>query len=66
MGLKKSLLSGLVAFAVATLAVRTLASSRSGTKIGLLAGGAVAVRTLLSGGDDDAVEELSIEDPAAE
>jgi len=65
MGLKKSLLSGLVAFAVATLAVRAVASSRGGAKIGLLAGVAVAARSLLSG-DDDAVEELSVEETAAE
>jgi len=65
MGLKKSLLSGLVAFAVATLAVRAIGSARSGAKIGLLAGGAVAARGLLSGGDD-AVEELSVEETAAE
>jgi hypothetical protein len=65
MGLKKSLLSGLVAFAVATLAVRAISSSRSGTTIGLLAAGAVVARALLSG-SDDAVEELSVEENAAE
>jgi len=65
MGLKKSLPSGLVAFAVATLAVRAISSSRSGTTIGLLAAGAVVTRALLSG-SDDAVEELSVEENAAE
>lgn len=49
MGLKKSLLSGLVAFVVASAAARTVGGKRLGTRIGLLTGGSVAVSTWLSG-----------------
>lgn len=62
MGLKKSLLSGIVAFVVATLVVRAVGGD--GTKLGLLTGGSVAVATLLSGGSDDA--EIEFEEVSAE
>jgi hypothetical protein len=62
MGLKKSLLSGIVAFAVATLAVRAVGGD--GTKIGLLTGGSVALASLLSGGSEDAEIEFEDEIPA--
>ncbi|UPV73136.1 hypothetical protein M0R89_11315 [Halorussus limi] len=62
MGLKKSLLSGIVAFVVATLAVRAVGGD--GTKVGLLTGGSVALGTLLSGGSDDT--EIEFEEVPAE
>ncbi|WP_137283564.1 hypothetical protein [Halorussus salinisoli] len=62
MGLKKSLLSGVVAFVVATLAVRAVGGK--GTKIGLLTGGSVAVSTWLSSGTDGAEIEFEDEVPA--
>lgn len=58
MGFNKPLLSGVVAFVVATLAVRAVGGK--GTKIGLLAGGAVAVSTWLSGRGTDS--EIELED----
>ncbi|WP_135851794.1 hypothetical protein [Halorussus salinus] len=61
MGLKKSLLSGIVAFVLATLVVR--AGGGNGTKFGLLTGGSVAVTTWLSGRDDGT--EIEFEDEVA-
>ena len=49
MGLKKSLVSGIVAFAVATLVVRAVGGKRVGTRVGLLTGSSVAFATMLSG-----------------
>jgi hypothetical protein len=62
MGFKKSLLRGIVAFVVATLAIRAVGGN--GTKIGLLTGGSVTIATLLSGESDDA--EIEVEEVPAE
>jgi hypothetical protein len=64
MGLKKSLLSGIVVFALATLVVR--AGGGKGTKFGLLTGGSVAVMSWLSGRDDGTEIEFEDEVAAAE
>lgn len=63
MALKKSLLKGLVAFAVVTLVVRKVGGERLATRVGLLTGGSVAVRSLLSAGDADT--EIEFEDEAS-
>ncbi|USZ68960.1 hypothetical protein NGM10_04290 [Halorussus salilacus] len=65
MGLKKTLLSGIVAFVVATVVVRAVASERTGTKVGLLAGLAVAVRSAMSRDDGEPVE-IATDEVAAE
>ena len=49
MGLKKSLLSGIVAFVVATTVARMIGGKRIGTRVGLLTASSVAVSTWLSG-----------------
>jgi hypothetical protein len=49
MALKRSLGRGVVAFLAATLVARIVGGKRLDTRIGLLAGGAMAVRTWLSG-----------------
>ncbi|WP_435179847.1 hypothetical protein [Halorussus sp. AFM4] len=51
MGLKKSLLGGIVAFVVASTVVRKVGGERLGTRVGLLTGSSVAVSTWLSGRD---------------
>ncbi|WP_135825426.1 hypothetical protein [Halorussus ruber] len=61
MGLKKSLLNGIVAFVVATLAARAVGGD--GTKTGLMTGSSVAIASLLSGGSDST--EIEFEDDAA-
>lgn len=65
MGLKKSLLAGIVAFVVAAAVARAASGNRRGTRIGLLTGGAVALSTLVSGrgddGDADLEDELAAE-----
>ncbi|WP_115862785.1 hypothetical protein [Halorussus litoreus] len=63
MALKKSLLKGLLAFAVATLVARKLSGDRLATRIGLLTGGSVAVSTWLSG--DDVEADIEFEDEAS-
>lgn len=63
MGLKQSVLKGLVAFAVATLVARKLGSERLATRIGLLTGGSVAVSSWLSADEVDA--EIEFEDEAS-
>ncbi|WP_132057512.1 hypothetical protein [Halorussus amylolyticus] len=64
MGFKKSLVSGIVAFVVATLAVRAVGGERFSTKIGVVTGLSVAVSTLLSGGEDDEAEQVAESVPA--
>lgn len=63
MTLKKSLLKGLVAFAIVTLVARKVGAKRLATRIGLLTGGSVAVSTWLSAGDADT--EIEFEDEAS-
>ena len=60
MGLKKSLLRGIVAGIVATLLVRKVGGK--GTKIGALAAGSVALTTWLSGRSST---EIELEDEVA-
>ncbi|WP_128477688.1 hypothetical protein [Halorussus pelagicus] len=62
MGLKKSLLSGIVAFVLTTLIARV--GGGKGTKMGLLTGSAVALVTLLSGESDSTEIEFEDEIPA--
>ena len=61
MGLKKSLLSGVVAFVVATLVARAVGGKRLGTKIGVLTGGSVALSTWMSGRKGDVTVEIEDE-----
>ena len=63
MALKKSVLKGLLAFAVATLVVRKLGREGLATKIGLLAGGSVVLSSWLSG--DEVDTEIEFEDEAS-
>ncbi|MFC4449429.1 hypothetical protein [Halorussus aquaticus] len=63
MALKKSLLKGLVVFAVVTLLVRKLGGERFATRVGVVTGGSIAVRSLLSA--DDADTEIEFEDEAS-
>ncbi|NEU57434.1 hypothetical protein [Halorussus sp. MSC15.2] len=63
MALKKSLLKGLVVFAVVTLLVRKLGGERVATRVGVVTGGSIAVRSLLSAGGTDT--EIEFEDEAS-
>ncbi|NHN57905.1 MULTISPECIES: hypothetical protein [Halorussus] len=61
MGLKKSLLSGIVAFVVASIVARKVGGERLGTRVGLLTGSSVAVSTWLSG--RGRATDVEFEDP---
>lgn len=63
MALKKSLLKGLVAFAVVTLLARKVGIEDLATRLGLVTGGSVVVGSWLTSGDSDT--EIEFEDEAA-
>ncbi|KZN25515.1 hypothetical protein A4G99_03280 [Haladaptatus sp. R4] len=61
MALKKSLLSGLVAFIVSTAAARVVGGKELGTRIGLLTGVSVALSTWVSSRQSGKETELADE-----
>ncbi|GKZ13063.1 hypothetical protein [Haladaptatus sp. T7] len=65
MALKKSLLSGFVAFIVATAAARVVGEKELGTRIGILTGVSVALSTWVSSRRSAAETELEDETTAA-
>jgi len=66
MAFKKSLLKGLVAFAVVTLLARKVGIEDLATRLGLVTGGSVVVGSWLTSGDDDAEIEFEDEPTVAE